>query len=288
MPYLSPLRYPGGKRRLAKWIVGLIDENGLGDLDYVEPYAGGASLGLFLLFNEYASRIFVNDLSRPVYAFWWAMVHENERFVEQLNQTEVTMAEWREQRQIYQAAEGPDLFALGFAAFFLNRVNRSGIISGRPIGGLEQSGRWKLDARFNREDLLERVRRVGRYRTRISVSCQDAADFIDVAGSLVGEESLFFIDPPYIDSGRDLYLNRYDAEGHRQIERKVVDLRHHWIVTYDSLGATRLGLYADHSRVGFRLPYSAQSRRQGQEVMFLSPSLRAPPDLQAVRHSAAA
>ena len=188
MPFHSPLRYPGGKRRLTQLVAKLIDANRLHDIDYVEPYAGGASMALDLLFNEYASAIHINDLSRPVFAFWKAVLDETELLCLRIDETPVTAEEWHKQHQIYRHHEDADLFDLGFAAFFLNRTNRSGIISGRMIGGMRQTGPWKLDARFNKRELTRRIRKIGRYRTRISVSQEDAAAFIDETSARPGTE----------------------------------------------------------------------------------------------------
>ena len=187
MPFHTPLRYPGGKRRLVNLVAEVIEANGLHDIDYVEPYAGGASIGLALLFNEYASAIHINDLSRPVFAFWKSVLDETEPLCRRIDETPVTMEEWHRQHEVYLYRHEADLFDLGFAAFFLNRTNRSGIISGRMIGGKGQTGRWKLDARFNKRELTRRIRKIGRYRTRISVSQQDASSFIDETSALLGQ-----------------------------------------------------------------------------------------------------
>ena len=276
MPFHTPLRYPGGKRRLAPLVVQLVEANRLCDIAYVEPYAGGASLPLALLFNEYAATVYINDLSRSVFAFWSAVLDETEALCQRIEETEVTIDEWRRQRQVYLRREEADLFDLGFAAFFLNRTNRSGIIAGGVIGGRSQTGRWKLDARFNKHELTRRIRKVGRYRTRITLSQRDAGAFIDDMSVSVGENALFFMDPPYIDKGENLYLNDYSLDAHKKLARRIAELDRHWIVTYDYDAAVRNDLYQGHTRLSFALSYSAQERRLGREAMFLSDSLELP------------
>ena len=276
MPFLTPLRYPGGKRRLAHLISQLVNANGLRDFEYVEPYAGGAAIALMLLFNEYASTIHINDLSRPVFAFWNSVIDETELLCRRIETTPVTIQEWHKQREVYLCHEDADLFDLGFATFFLNRTNRSGIIAGRMIGGHSQSGQWKLDARFNKADLMRRIRRIGRYRTRISVSQEDATTFIETTSARVGGNAVFFIDPPYIDHGESLYLNDYSLDDHKMLEQQIAALDRHWIVTYDYDAAIRHHLHRERTCLSFSLSYSAQERRRGREAMFVSDSIKLP------------
>ena len=276
MPFLTPLRYPGGKRRLTHLIVQLVNENRLRDIEYLEPYAGGASIALMLLFNEYASRVHINDLSRAVFAFWKSVLDETELLCSRIEDTPVTIGEWHRQRDVYLSGDNADLSDLGFATFFLNRTNRSGIISGRMIGGHSQDGKWKLDARFNKPNLVRRIRQIGRYRSRISVTREDAAQFIESTSAEVGCNALYFVDPPYIDHGKDLYLNNYSLADHKELEQVVAALDHHWIVTYDYGAAIRHQLHRERTCLSFSLSYSAQERRRGREAMFLSDSIKIP------------
>lgn len=276
MPFYTPLRYPGGKRRLAPFVMRLLEMNGMRDIEYAEPFSGGASLALALLFEEYAATIHINDLSRPVYAFWHSVLNGTQALCQRIERTTVTLDEWYRQRAIYDNRATADLADLGFAAFFLNRTNRSGIISGGVIGGKRQTGKWPLDARFSKSELLQRIRRIGRYRNRIRLYHQDALDFTnDIVAGLRGNVFVFY-DPPYIERGKALYLNTYDLDDHRQLAKRIVQLRHPWVVTYDYDAAVHHGLYATHPRLAFSLSYSAQDRRGGKEAMFLSERLSLP------------
>jgi DNA adenine methylase len=276
MAHASPLRYPGGKGRLAQFIKLLLDKNDLHDIHYAEPYAGGAGVALALLYSEYATRIYINDLDPAIFAFWSSVVDDTEELCRLVRNRPLSVNEWRRQRRVLARQKEVSLAELGFAAFYLNRVNRSGIITGGVIGGLEQRGEWGVDARFNRPELIERIQKVARYKGRISVSNRDASDFLQRIAAKLPAQSLTYLDPPYYVKGQQrLYANYYLPKDHAKVKRIVATLDRPWIVSYDAT-AEILDLYDDYRRIVYGVQYSAADRYRGAEVMFFSPLLRVP------------
>lgn len=272
MMYASPLRYPGGKAPLADVVARIRKLNGLSDTEIAEPFAGGAGASLTLLFQEETPRVRINDADPAIHDFWWAATAQSGKVLDWLAGVPVTVDEWRRQRQIYHSPNASRL-KRGVATFYLNRCNRSGIIlDGSVIGGLEQTGRWGIDARFNREALRKRLERVAEYSERIAVSGDDALDFLQ---GLDPNRTFCFIDPPYYHKGPTLYLNAIDSNYHAALAERLRALAGPWILTYDECPEIR-GLYEWAHVREFQLSYSAAERRRGREVMITPHWMRLP------------
>jgi DNA adenine methylase len=253
----------------------LLIQNDLIGTEYCEPYAGGASVALSLLFEDYVSTIHINDLNQAVYDFWYSALNSTDAFCDLIERSPLNVDEWRRQRSVARS-ESSDTLERGFAAFYLNRTNRSGIISGGVIGGIDQSGNWKIDARFPREELIRRVRKVGRFRSRIKVTCRDTLELLIESASIRSpSERLYFLDPPYYAKGERLYDNFYAHHDHQLIRDAVMELRDPWIVSYDAAPEI-VEIYDGCNPVHYSLPYSANVRGRGSEVMFASADLVIP------------
>jgi len=269
----SPLRYPGGKWRLAPFFQRVISLNYDRPPMYAEPYAGGASLALSLLFSGRVAEIHLNDLDPSIHAFWHCVLRHDRDFCKLVAQVPVTTREWERQKEAYARGLSGGRLSLGFATFFLNRTNHSGILNGGMIGGKSQQGPCRLDARFNRSELARRIERIAAFKQRIHLSCQDAREFLRSQDRK--RRTFFYLDPPYYSAGRELYLNAYHPGDHAAVRDEVLKLRCPWVVSYDDVPQIRK-LYRTHRSRRVRLLHTARSVRQGNEVMFFSPQLRIP------------
>lgn len=282
--HYTPLRYPGGKAKLAAFVKQIIELNGLTDGHYVEPYAGGAGIALELLFHEYVSHIHINDVSKHVHSFWKSALDHTERLTKLIRDTPLTVAAWDKQKNIVAHPNDNDVIGLGFATFFLNRTNRSGILNGGIIGGRDQSGPWKIDARYNAAELVFRIESIAKLRDRISLSREDAVDFLRARVGSFPSNTLIYLDPPYYVKGKDLYPDYYTHEDHVRIAKFVGQKirRQKWIVSYDNVEPIH-ALYKGHPNIVYELGYSARDARTGSEAMFFCDDLMIPALMGAMK-----
>jgi DNA adenine methylase len=274
--HFSPLRYPGGKGKLARFVTELIRTNNLSDGTYVEPYAGGAAVAWELLLTGIVRRVAINDLNIPVYEFWRSVLERTDELVDLIEKTPVNMASRAEAKAALMNKETSGL-ALGFATFFLNRTNRSGILNGGAIGGKDQSGPWKLDARYNKSDLIERILRIASMKNRIHLTNLDAIEFLNKNSSVWPNKTLVYLDPPYYEKGRDLYYNFYKHDDHANVAFATHNLSSvKWVVSYDDVEPIH-DLYSDDACLQYTIGYSAREKVRGAEAMFFSPGLIIPP-----------
>lgn len=267
MRHVSPLRYPGGKAVLLPFFKGLIERGGYSS--YAEPYCGGAAVALGLLLSESVNTIHINDASRTIWAFWDCVVHRSSRLVQRVRSCSVTMDEWHRQKAVL-ASEDVDPDDLGFAAFFVNRTSRSGIIgTGGVIGGLKQTGKYKIDARFNKENLISRIELIASYRRRIYLSNLDAVQWI---GNLPPTSFVYF-DPPYYNKAEALYPRWYETGDHAAVAAAILGCSNPWVVSYDDCPEIR-SLYESVQGASYSLRYTANhARRGGREVIYARPDL---------------
>lgn len=285
LQFSTPLRYPGGKGRLTQCVADIMQANSLVGGHYVEPFAGGAGVAISLLALEYASHAHINDLNRSVHAFWRSVLQEPDDLCRLISKTRVTIKERNRQRKVQDDASASPL-ELGFSTFFLNRVNRSGIILGGVIGGKEQSGKWQLDARYNKLDLIDRVQRIAEMRDRISLYNMDASKLIREVLPTLPMKLLCYLDPPYYVKGKGLYEDHYRHQDHAHIADAVGRLEQRWIVSYDNVPEIK-SLYTKYRQRTFGLHYSAQARYEGSEIMFFAPGMKIPEEIIPSRARAA-
>jgi len=284
--YTSPLRYPGGKTRVAPIIACLVKMNGLEGCTIYELYAGGAGASLSLLFEDVCQKIVLNDLDHHIYAFWDSILNQTDEFVDLLERTSINMDVWNEQKSIFDTSKSRSNLEIGFATFFLNRTNRSGIINrAGPIGGTSQKGNWTIDARFNKEELINRILRVAKYRDRIEIRNEEAIKVIASTRSKDKSHAFFFLDPPYYEQGRRLYLNSYKDSDHVKLKEtleKDGDL--YWLLTYDDCPRIN-SLYRSFRSSDLPMNYALQEKRTAREVMIFSDQMSLPTSFDVGRSS---
>lgn len=275
MRYLSPLRYPGGKARLAPFFERIIRTQSPVPTHYAEPFAGGAGAALKLLKDGVVQHIHLNDLNPGIAAMWRAILHDSSAFLKLLEVTPIDLYQWRKQREIYQNPIGRDDLQLGFATFYLNRTNRSGILNAGPIGGLEQRGYWKIDARFNRTGLARRIQAVAAMKSNITITELDGLEFLDSLNDL-GKDIFIYADPPYMVQGEGLYLHAFDEIAHLRLAEKLSVVDSPWLLTYDDDSRITDVLYEGGRCATFPIAHTAHKQHVGSEAVIFSKNLALP------------
>ena len=277
--YYSPFRYPGGKACIFPFVSNLFYENQIIGCNYAEPYAGGAGLALKLLFREYVNHIYINDFDYAIFSIWKQITENNVRFCDWLSDVKVNVETWRHYKDVQNSLDVND-FELAKATYFLNRTNISGVIKGGMIGGYNQTGKYKIDARFNKDDLISRIEEIARFRKRITVTNLDGLAFIRRMDRK-NEEIFIYLDPPYLQKGADLYMNYYSKIDHEKLSKDVHRMGKKWMVSYDNHDFI-LNLYGQRQKVIYQLSQAA-SNRVGDEILIFSDQLSFSESLQKLK-----
>jgi DNA adenine methylase len=271
----TPLRYPGGKQRLTPFIKEILLKNKITE-HYVEPYAGGAGVGIDLLLNKKIDFIHLNDANIGIYAFWHSVLNNTEKLCKLISSASMTVEEWLKRKQIVKTADRTNLLELGFSIFYLNRCNRSGILSAGVIGGLDQTGNYKMDARFSRNDLIRRIESIALFKDQIFVTNFDAEFYINNYIPNLGENCLVYLDPPYYEKGSNLYLNFYNKEDHESLSSIIQkEINQNWILSYDGVPEI-VKLYSKRRHFIYDLQYNAEKVYKGKEIFIFCDKIKLP------------
>ncbi len=273
----SPLRYPGGKHKLYKFVAEMVKKNNCNT--YIEPFCGGSAIALQLLIDGTVERVIINDYDYTVYCFWDSVLNNTEEFIKRIENTNITIKEWYNQKSIRDNLSVHTKLEIGFSTFFLNRTNHSGIIDkAGPIGGMNQDGDYLIDCRFNKERLISQIKKISEKRDRIFVYNLEALDFIEEV-ILKTRKSFVFFDPPYYGKGPGLYTNFYTHGDHENLSNTILKRlkNRKWIVTYDNINVIK-SMYSKTDNVEFALQYTLENKRRGSEVMFFSKATKRIPN----------
>ncbi|WP_195339862.1 DNA adenine methylase [Fusobacterium sp. 1001295B_180824_G3] len=273
---ISPLRYPGGKAKFYNNIIKIFKDNNIEKPIYCEAFAGGAGLALLLLKNNMVNRLILNDIDKSIYCFWKSILDFNEEICNMIKLIDINLYEREKQKKIQENKDNlnltkkSDILKLGFSTFFLNRVNRSGIIRAGVIGGMEQNGNYKMDCRFNKGNLIERIKQINKYKTKIEFYNLDAIDFLKKIGAI--DNTFIFFDPPYFKKGKDLYTNFYTKDDHIKLAKYISNLKQNWITTYDNTKEIR-EIYSNYKIKEFDIFYSLERKRKAKEILICKENL---------------
>ncbi len=277
MIFNSPLRYPGGKNKLSKFISKICLDNNING-HYIEPYAGGASVALYLLLEKKVSKITINDYDRSVYAFWHSVLKNTNKLCKLIELTDITIKNWHKARDMQNNKSKAKLLDLGFSTFFLNRTNMSGILTAGVIGGLEQEGKYKIDCRFNKVNLINRIRKIAKHKKHIELHNLDALELIKkIQKESNNKNTIFYFDPPYYLKGASLYMNHYKKDEHKAVSEAIKKIKKtNWIISYDDTpDIEKIYNWVNiQNKIKYTLNHRAYRTKKGKEIIFYNSSLK--------------
>lgn len=271
--FSSPLRYPGGKTRLANFLWETIKKNfDKGEkITLVEAYAGGAGASLKLLFENKVEKLIINDLDKAIFCFWKTAIKNTDFLIKKIKTTHINLEERQKQKNIYKNPESKNK-DLAFATLFLNRTNYSGIINAGPIGGRQQKSKWNVQARFNKKIIIERLEKIKKFKNQIEIKNLDG---ITLLKKLQKNNYFVFLDPPYYQKGQFLYLNHYVEKDHQDLLKFLEKTSLKWVMTYDNVSYIR-NLYEKFNKKEFTLNHSAFKSKEGKEIIIFADNIEQP------------
>lgn len=269
---LSPFRFPGGKSQLTNFIINTLNLNQNHDI-YVEPFAGGFGVGLNLLKQNQVKTAILNEFNPGLYSVWKFILQDPNILIDRIRKTDVTIDEWHRQRKIHQDSKDQINVDNAFSTLFLNRTNISGIITGGVIGGLQQQGKYKVDCRFNKLKLIQKIEWINSQKDRIKLFNMDGSKMISKLPDLYSGQKVFMlIDPPYYKEGKTLYESYFNKEDHIKLRDALLNLNQdnliNWIETYD-INQNVYKLYKDRfDCYTYGINYSVIKAHKAKEYIF--------------------
>ena len=267
---LIPLRYPGGKASLLNYIEKFITSNKISVQAILEPYAGSAAISIGLLSKGTISKAYINDSDQMIFAFWKTVMNNNKELIEMIDSLEVNLDAWFCYRK-YLVDKPLTKFNekdVAMAFLFLNRTSYSGIVKAGPLGGKRQQSRYKIDCRFNKENLKKKIKSIEALSPKVKVFNMDGIQFMKEI-IRENEDVLIYADPPYYNVGKLLYNQYFDDNKHIQLADYLKQIEEQpWLLSYNA-NKFIMNLYSDQKMVPIYLDYhTGPYRRNIMEYLF--------------------
>lgn len=279
---ISPLRYPGSKRRLVSIIEEALKINHLQPEFYVEPFVGGGSVALYLLQHQLVDKVILIDRDPWVTSFWQTVFFDTDWLLDQIETVPITLDNW----SAFKHSNPKETREQALACLFLNRTSFSGILEKHvgPLGGKNQTSPYKIDCRFHRPSLIQRIQEISNYKDRVygiwNLDWLEAMQRIEKEQErgIISKDSIFYyLDPPFFEAADKLYRFYFDQPEHEALRDYLEKLRSPWILSYDFTEKVN-ELYGKiietgtngtkHRQVEFLYTLATlPKRRKGQEVL---------------------
>jgi DNA adenine methylase len=264
---VSPLRYPGSKQKLVKYFERILSFNSVSPDVIVEPFVGGGSTFLYFLVCRLAQKAIIGDRDRVIYSFWKVLFSQPQILIDFVLHVKVNVDTFYEYKDIAKNEQSFDNETLAKACLFLNRTSFSGIIahSAGPIGGRSQVSQYKIDCRFNRKLLVDKIRYINSFADSVIVLNHDWGATVSYAQDWAAKENntghlFFYFDPPFFYKAQGLYRTFFEYSDHERLCKFLFSFPEPWILSYDNASEIR-AMYGNniYKPLHVEMPYSVNS-----------------------------
>ena len=260
--FITPLRYPGGKSRVAKEIVGYFPSFST----YREPFIGGGSVFLETKSTMPEKTYWINDLNQNLISFWAKTKNDLDNLVNEITSLKIQFT--NDGRGLYKHlrngyAPDDDMLKIATRFFILNRITFSGLTDS---GGYSEESFKK---RFT-DSSLEKLLFSSKLLQEVKITNLDYSSLL----SEVGQDVFIFLDPPYF-SQKNSKLYGENGDLHTQFKHdafaeEVLNCKHKWMITYDDSPYIR-DLFQGHYIYDWDIQYGMGSKRgslkKGKELI---------------------
>lgn len=233
----SPFRYPGGKTwlipRIRKWLASTLKP-----LYFIEPFAGGAIVGLTVAFEGFADNVILVEKDEQVASVWHSIINDEggaDWLATRINDFNLVT----ETAQFVISDKPKNTRELAFQTILQNRIKQGGILAdGAGMLKNGENGKGIL-SRWYPQTLQKRIREIARIKGCI---CFIEGDGIEIIREYAqNANATFFIDPPYTAStkkaGARLY--KYHQLDHDELFQEVSRIKGNFLMTYDDAKEVR-------------------------------------------------
>ncbi len=233
VPHRSPFRYPGGKTwfvpRIRQWLTTLP----WCPKEFIEPFAGGAIVGLTVAFEKLAEHVVLVEIDEQVGAVWQAIIEDGqgEWLAQEIEKFVLTPD------NVHQIISNRDLpvSETALQTIIHNRVSRGGILA-KGAGFVKYGEQGKgLVSRWYPQTLSKRIRAIHSIRQRLSFVWGDGLE--SIRQHIDRPDVVLFIDPPYTAgsgkrAGNRLYT--HSELDHQSLFVLMEKVRGDFLMTYDN------------------------------------------------------
>ena len=267
----SPLRYPGSKQKFARTLSDIISKNKISPDLFIEPFSGGASISLYFLQTNLVKNIALIEKDPLIASLWKTIFFDSEWLVKKIKNLDITIDKWR----YFKNYNPRTIRNKALKCLFLNRTNFSGILKAGPIGGQKQISQYKIDCRFNKCNIINRIEVLSKYKDKVLfIEEGDYEDILKNKQNILPKNTFIYFDPPYVNKAKALYNFYFNDADHVRLKNYIKNLKCNWLLSYDYEPPISK-LYENFSNTGFFdiIYTSSANKHRPKKKEFLSSNL---------------